>query len=184
MAARFSDDEITELMSACDEKLRGWCRRNVGDVEQADELWQDAKLTAWEKRESFEGRSKFCTWMIEIAKYKLWNLRRKRKDVLTEDGILDDDEPGITALKELRRDEREAFVLECVASLDPVEQEVAFLRYGDEMPLEQIDALVDIKIASGSRGVLQRVKRKLCRARCGARLAEMGHGSSFVRTNW
>ena len=65
----------------------------------------------------------------------------------------------------MRRSEREAlFRRISAATLEPVEQEVVYLRYVEQLPQDTITTLLDLKGASGARGLLQRCRRKLTRA--------------------
>ena len=59
-------------------------------------------------------------------------------------------------------------------------QEAVALRYVEHLPVDEITSLLGLTDKSGARGVLQRCKRKLKRE-LSRRLAELGHGTSFVR---
>ena len=70
-----------------------------------------------------------------------------------------------------------------VALAKPTEAERSqwyFQRYVEHLPVDEITSLLGLTDKSGARGVLQRCKRKLKRE-LSRRLAELGHGTSFVR---
>ena len=157
------------------------CLRMVGDPEQAQELTQDAMLTAYRSLPKYRGDSSFPTWLYGIARNLCLNAIRRHGELLSHDGVIEVDDPGLGALTRLRQQEREALVVAAAqAVLDPLEQEAVFLRYVEGMPQDRISVVLDIQDKSGARGVLQRCRRKLQRE-LRERLSQLGHGSSFIR---
>lgn len=181
-AARSEFDRLAERHAA---EVYAVCRRIVRDPERAQELAQDAWVTAAERLASFEGRSRFSTWVCGIAKLHCMNAVRKREDLLSEDGLVDPADPlDGSVLKSLSRAERQQLVREAaVAVLDELEQEAVYLRYEEMLPREEIAQILGLTQASGARGLLQRCSRKL-RPELKRRIAELGRGMSFVRTTW
>lgn len=181
---RLRDDDFRALITRHRGRLLEVCIKLTGSRELAEDLCQEACAKAWAARHTFEGRSAFSTWLIGFAKYLSLNDRRKKGDLLTEDGVVDVSDPGASVLKDLTADERYQLLEDCIqACLDPTEQEVAWLRYAEEMPLDQITTTLQLTQTSGARGMLQTIRRKL-RAEMMSRLSEMGHGTSFIRTRW
>lgn len=170
------------LFAAHQDLVYATCLRFVGSPERARELAQDALIKATQKLPGFRGEARFSTWLVAIARYECLNALRKHGDHLTSDGVLEADDPHASVLSSLRRQEREAVLLEVAeAALDAEEQQVVWLRYAENLPVARIDELLGSDGgASGARGVLQRCRRKLRRA-LRARLDELGHGSSFFR---
>lgn len=72
-----------QLMSEAD-RLFAYALQRVGDRHHAEDLVQDALLAAWEKRESFDGRSKLGTWVVGILKFKIFDHYRSKKRTPTE----------------------------------------------------------------------------------------------------
>ena len=177
-----SDRDFAVLMERHRDRLYRTCLGLTGCPQRAEDLCQEAMVRAWESRGRFEGRSAFSTWLIGIAVNVHRNQRRKCTELLTEDGVLDADEPGLTVMKELTAVERRQLVQETVeASLSPTDQNVVYMRYALEMPIDAITEQLQLPGVSGARAALQRIKRDLSRE-LRARLAELGHGTSFVRT--
>lgn len=171
---------VNALFAAHQQVVYATCRRAVGSPELAVELAQESLLRAYQKLPTYRGEASFRTWLVAIARYECANAIRKRGELLSEDGVIEPTDVASSALSKLRRAEREALVRDAAAAvLDPDEQEVITLRYVEQVPLEQIEALLGLTGASGARGVLQRCKRKLGRE-LERRLAELGHGSSFL----
>ena len=101
-------DAFGELVRA----NQGWLRSQLSDWTAADDLAQDAFVTAFKKIREFRGDSSFDFWLRSIAKNHFRNYIRKKRDKYiggeTEQQILlDTDEsshshspPMIDALKE------------------------------------------------------------------------------------
>lgn len=59
------------------------CLRMCGDASEAEELAQDAFVRAWEKLESFRGRSAFSSWLHRVTVNVVlgrWRQRGRRRD--------------------------------------------------------------------------------------------------------
>lgn len=160
------------------------CQRIVGDAQRAEELTQDALITAFSRLDEFEGRSAFGTWVCGIAKHLALNDVRRRRETLTEDGILDAKDPGLQALRGLRRQEREELLRQAATDLlDATEQEVVYLRYTEQLSRTTIAEVLEMDGPNEVRVVLQRCRRRLEKG-LRHRLEQLGHGTSFIRTTW
>ena len=133
---------------------------------------------------TFNGQCAFRTWLYGIARNLCLNAVRKRSDLLSEDGLLEIEGTQPGALTLMRREERIALLREAAAAcLDPVEQEAIYLRYEQNLPRNQIEAVLGLEGRSGARGLLQRCLRKL-KKELRRRLEARGLGSSFIRGTW
>lgn len=172
--------ELEELFEQHRPRIYALCLRMSGDPQRAEELTQETLAVAWERLDGFEGRARFSTWIHGIARNLCANNTRKRKELLTFDGLVQLDDPTAPVLAQLVAQEREELLLAAASAvLEPGEQEVVWLRYGEGLGQEQITRLLDLP-GTGARGVLQRCRRKLANE-VRRRLAELGRGSSFVR---
>ena len=67
-AARGGDEAaFASLVGRYRRELQVHCYRMVGSFEDSEDLVQETFLRAWRKRESFQGRSTFRTWLYSIA---------------------------------------------------------------------------------------------------------------------
>jgi len=67
-AARAGDARaFAALVEAHQQKVRGFLRRYSGHWADADDIAQDAFVTAWAKLGAFEGRSSFSAWVCGIG---------------------------------------------------------------------------------------------------------------------
>lgn len=173
--------DVDALLVGQQDRVYAMCMRFVGNPEHAAELAQDVMLRAYQKLPGFRGDSRFSTWILSITRYECLNALRKRGDHLTDDGVIEPTDPQRSVLSSLRTREREELLRGAArAVLDPIEQEAVTLRYTEHLPLDEITRTLGLTDASGARGLLQRCKRKLQRE-LRRRLAELGHGSSFIR---
>jgi len=69
-----------ELVRANEGWLRAWLRSQLRDWTAADDLAQDAFVTAFSKIRDFRGESSFEIWLRGIAKNHFRNFIRKRRE--------------------------------------------------------------------------------------------------------
>ena len=133
--------------------------RLVPQQEDAEELVQDAFVRAFNRLETFEGRSSFSTWICRIAYTTAVSWLRKRRmkylsideqPKLTDtevDEALDDE----SRIEELRR---------AITLLKPDEQTLITLYYYDNRPLNDIAYILDAEPNTLATR-LHRIRRKL-----------------------
>jgi len=173
--------DLSQLFAEHTSRVYAVCYRYVGQPERAAELAQDTLLTAWRDLARFRGESTLWTWLYGIARHHCLNAIRRRKDLLTDDGVIEAGSEEASVLAKLRRSEREELLRQAAAaSLDEQEQEAIYLRYVERLPQDEITRLLELDSSSGARGLLQRCRRKLARE-LRRRLAAVGHGTSFIR---
>jgi len=152
----------SELLGRHRGRVYLWCHRYVRDHEQALDLAQEVLLSAWRSLDSFQGRSRFSSWLFSIARNRCLSAVRAA-DPVHDDAELDrvpDRGPGTEAVI-VGREEEQALVSLAARHLDDIEQEALWLRCFERMPVEEITRLLNIPGASGARAVLQSARRKL-----------------------
>ncbi len=173
--------EIELLFSTHSDRVYALCVKLTRDPERARDLAQETMLRGWQQLPSFRGESGLGTWLHVIARNLCFASIRKRSELLSDDGLVEVGSLEEGALKQLQRAEREELLRSVAqAVLDPIEQEAVYLRYVEQLGQEEIGSILELDQASGARGLLQRCRRKLGRE-IRRRLAELGHGSTFVR---
>jgi len=173
--------DLERLFASHRAQVLSLCRRLVSSDERAEELVQETLAVAWTKLPELQEGRRFQPWIFGIARNLARNARRKRSELLTDDGVLEPSSPEAGVLRALQRADREAVVSEALATLDPADAEVVHLRYVEGMAVRDIDALLKLS-GSGSRGVLQRCRRNL-RKRVLEALASRGHGESLLHSD-
>ncbi len=157
----------TELFGRYRGRVYAWCRRYVRDHDQACDLAQEVLAAAFRSLHTYEGRAPFGGWLFTIAHHACLRAVRRRpleRDEEAELASLPDPRPDPATLleDERARDELIALVRE---HLEPVEQRALWLRYAELMPIDEITRVLNLRTASGARGLLQTARRKLRAAR-------------------
>jgi RNA polymerase sigma-70 factor (ECF subfamily) len=155
-------DASAELLLRYRDAVYGWCLRYTRDPDRALDLSQDVMLTAWEKIGSFEGRSKFSSWLFAVTRNRCIDASR-RIDVLADDEIADDHPDPSPLPDAIALDGRdEDRLLELIRrELDHEEQKAIWLRCIERMPVEEITVVLGVSGVSGARALLQKARRKL-----------------------
>lgn len=159
---------IDQLFRSHYDKVARWCQRFANDRESAADLAQEVFTKAYQKLDSFQGRSSFSTWLYVIARNHCLNAvcRNVRPthsewDELYLERVPD---PGDSPHTTLERASRRDFVARLLdESLNATEKTVFTLHYGEDVPLAVIDRLLGLQNRSGARAYIVSAKRKLKR---------------------
>ena len=118
-------------------------RRIVLVHEDADDVFQNTFLKAWNNLDSFHGDSKLITWLTRIAINEALDLTRKQKHMQTVS--TDNEDLGLAqrliADRYFDGDETEAQLQEAIATLPDAQRTVFTLRYYDEMKYSEISRI-------------------------------------------
>jgi RNA polymerase sigma-70 factor, ECF subfamily len=159
---RFSARVFAFVLQRCD------------DAALAEEVVIDSLLEVWKQPQAFRGQSKFSTWLLSMARFKmidrLRSAGRPHEDIdsLAEHLSTGANEP----FERLAQTELTQDVRRCLQRLAPTHREVVHLVYFEDQPLAEVAAV---------QGVPQgTVKTRLFHAR--QRLAQcLAHLSALVR---
>lgn len=182
------DPELRARLDAAFSKhhvaLRARVRRELrGHSEElVEDTVQEVLLVAWSKLADHDGRH-FKAWLLAIAGRVCANVRRKRRDQLSDDGLFDPGSEAESVYAVLRREERERLFLEAARRvLDARDQEVVYLRYELELPAEEIARAAKLDEVDEVRVILQRSKRRLAKELARV-MEERGHGRSLFQVD-
>ncbi len=148
------------------ERVARWCHRFLGNRESAADLAQEVFLKALRHLDSFQGSSRFSTWLYAIVRNESLN-RLQRSGPPTTDAealvAVASLEPGPEEIA--ANNSRARRLNEFLRStLDEQERTVFTLHYGDDMPLDAITRMLGLQNASGAKAYIVSAKRKLARA--------------------
>jgi RNA polymerase sigma-70 factor (ECF subfamily) len=109
MTGRRTERFETELLEAAP-FLRAFARTLCHDVEQAEDLAQEALMKAWQCREQFQPGTNLRAWLATILRNRFYSLGRRRKfqadydqAVIERTLVAPDDAESIVALEDVRR---------------------------------------------------------------------------------
>jgi RNA polymerase sigma-70 factor (ECF subfamily) len=160
---------LNELFKRHHLRIARWCLRFTNDRESAADLAQEVCVKAYRSLASFQGGSKFSTWLFSIARNHCINQLRNRagsQQVETDEAFFD------TLVDEVSRDPEQVAVQRSSdelarrllnESLDETEKQVFTLHYADDLPLDAITRLLGLTNASGAKAYIVSARRKLNR---------------------
>ena len=152
-------DEYAYFVRTYSGQVLDFVSRMVSDAGDAEELAQDAFVRAFDRLETFGGRSSFSTWICRIAYTTTvsW-LRKQRIKYLSID-----DQPHLTdsEVDEALDDETRIDDLRsAVNRLKPDEQTLLQLYYYDNCPISDIAYILVVEAGTIATR-LHRIRRKL-----------------------
>ncbi|MCI0451050.1 MAG: sigma-70 family RNA polymerase sigma factor, partial [Candidatus Latescibacteria bacterium] len=152
----------TELVRRYRDAVYLWCFRYTRDRERALDLSQDVLTTVWEKIGTFEGRSKFSSWLFSVTRNRCIDASR-RVDLLADEielgDVADPTPPPDVALED---GHDEDWLLRTIRTeLEPQEQQAIWLRCVERLSVDDVTRILGVDGVSGARAVLQRARRKL-----------------------
>ena len=162
---------INELFRRNYARVARWCLRFTADRESAADLAQEIFAKAHQKLSSFQGQSRFSTWLFVIARNHCLNAvranARQATELSADDGEeillgIADNSPNPHSLLEQTASAQLVRKLLSEA-LDETEKTVFTLHYGEEVPLDAITRLLRLENQSGAKAYIVSAKRKLAR---------------------
>ena len=165
------EDCINELFRRNYSRVSRWCLRFASDRDAALDLAQEVFARAYQNLDSFQGQSKFSSWLFTIARNHCLNTIRANARQATElKGEVEEDflstivDPGENPEATLDRQSTARQVSQLLTSaLDETERVVFTLHYGEDLPLDAITQVLGLENASGAKAFIVSAKRKLSR---------------------
>jgi|WetSurMetagenome_2_1015567.scaffolds.fasta_scaffold302345_2 RNA polymerase sigma-70 factor, ECF subfamily len=159
-----SDPHLAELFTRHQRKVALWCLRYCGDREEAKDLTQEIFANCFRRLDSFQGNSKFTTWLYTVSRNHCLNaLKAKASRPQAENG-----EPLLADLSgepvdvRLARDQQVELARTWIReALEETERRVFVMHYEEEMPLEVITRVLGLKNPSGAKAFIVSARRKL-----------------------
>lgn len=117
------------------------CVRMLTSEADAEEAAQDVFVKVYKSIKSFQGKSKFSTWIYRITYNQCISIiRRKVKliDLVDELPETEIDESALDALEELKQKDRSRFIKQAMEALPETDAFILTLFYYEELSLEEI----------------------------------------------
>jgi RNA polymerase sigma factor (sigma-70 family) len=168
---REREQYVNELFRRNYSKVARWCLRFTDDRESAADLAQEIFAKAYQNLASFQGQSKFSTWLFVISRNHCLNAvranTRQATELKADDGdeiLLEIADNSPTPYSNAERESSAKMVRELLnEALDETEKAVFTLHYGDDLPLDAITRLLGLENQSGAKAFIVSAKRKLAR---------------------
>ena len=121
----------------------------VKHQEEAEEVSQDTFIKVFKSLRSYKGDSKFSTWIYRVAYNTCLDRIKKNKrkqqtytiDEMTENQIQETE----NALDLMEQEEKQQAVARCMESLNPDDRALMTLFYFEELSLEEIGKVLNLK---------------------------------------
>lgn len=158
---------LDELLAGIQPLILGRCRKFLPNPLDAEEAAQDALLAIARRIDSFEGRSKFTTWMYQLttnAAIDCYRKLKRRRSVLETPPDLAARGSTPSVIAGARID-----LLEAAAQIDQRLVEPVFMRDLCELEYSDIAELLDVPVGT--------VKSRIHDGRAKLRHALYGHGT-------
>lgn len=145
--------ELTECIDTYGRDIYSFCRHLTGNVQEAEELYQDTWLKTVELLESIDSTGNVKSYCLSVA-LRLWKNRKRKfawrkriaepQDYLDEEGLeyISDDSP--TSEERILEEERDRMVWNAVEELPEKLKAVTLLYYMEELNISQIAGLTGV----------------------------------------
>lgn len=180
-ARRGDADAFEQLVVSYRDQAFRLALRMCGSEADADEVAQEAFLSAWKALPNFRGESQFSTWLYQLTTHAAIDLMRREKRQIAAADITEVSaaDPAPSPQQQAEQSEQREIVRDAILQLAPEQREVVVLRFMEELSYEEIGAV--LKLPSGT------VKSRLNRAK--AQLKEIlsksgnlfGAGASYIQ---
>lgn len=161
-ARRGDADAFEQLVVAYREQVFRLTLRMCGSEADADEVAQEAFLSAWKALPNFRGESQFSTWLYQLTTHAAIDLMRREKRQIAADDITEVSaaDPAPSPQQQAEQSEQREIVRDAILQLAPEQREVVVLRFMEELSYEEIGAV--LKLPSGTvKSRLNRAKAQL-----------------------
>ena len=141
---------FNEIVRDFSERVYWHVRRFVNNHEDADDLVQEIFLKIWTALPSFRGEAQLFTWVYRIATNETlnWLRREKVRAALRFSSIDAEMERRIDSDPFFDGDAADRALSKAVAKLPEKQRQVFILRYYDEMPYEEMSAILGTSVGA------------------------------------
>ncbi len=161
-ARRGDADAFEQLVVAYRDQVFRLALRMCGNEADADEVAQEAFLSAWKALPNFRGDSRFSTWLYQLTSHAAIDLMRREKRQIAAADITEVSaaDPAPSPQQQAEQSEQREIVRDAILQLAPEQREVVVLRFMEELSYEEIGAV--LKLPSGTvKSRLNRAKAQL-----------------------
>ncbi len=139
-----------QMVRVHQEMLYHHVRRMVIVHDDADDILQNTFIKAWKYIDSFRGDAKLRTWLYRIATNEALSfLEKQKKRAFTDvENIQDDLRHSLQNSQHIDGDEIQMKLQEAILTLPDRQRTVFHMRYFDELPYDEIAAVLEVTTGS------------------------------------
>lgn len=154
-------NEFEKLVQPIQNKVYSFLSRMCNDPTRAEDMLQETLLNAYTKLPTFEKRSKFSTWLFQIAANNCLMLKRREKAKPTQSLEHDEDhglEPSDTANDPhdlLEKTEVKEFLDEALQKIPEIYRAAVVLKDIEGFTAEEIAEMLSISLSNAKARILR-----------------------------
>lgn len=135
-------EPFDELVRRHEVKVHNLCYKMLKNYDDAKDMAQETFLKAYRNIKNFDGRSKFTTWLYRIAVNNCINLmKREHPTEEIKDEILE--VPKDDPVERYKNKKLKEIIYNAIAKLPDVQKSVFTLRALEELPYQEISAILN-----------------------------------------
>ena len=155
------NSQFEELVQPLQKKVYSFLSRMCNDPTRAEDMLQETLLKAYDKLPSFEQRSKFSTWLFQIAANNCLMLKRKEKSK-PEQSIEHEDGQHTEAIDSandphdlMEQSEIKAYLNEALQKVPEIYRAAVVLKDIEGFTAEEIADMLSISLPNAKARVLR-----------------------------
>jgi RNA polymerase sigma-70 factor, ECF subfamily len=127
--------------------------RYVGNYSEADDIAQDVFFKVWQKIKSFQGKSKFSTWLYRIVVNQCLDYRRKSKrkiEEVTFDNKIEEKKipDSLTTTIDFEQKKKEAIIRQAINELPDKQRIAMILAEYEAQTYQEIAEILGISLSN------------------------------------
>ena len=161
-ARRGDADAFEQLVTAYRNQVFRLALRMCGNEADADEVAQEAFLSAWKGLPNFRGESRFSTWLYQLTTHAAIDLMRREKRQAAAEDIdeITTADDGPSPQQQVERAETRREVRSALMQLPEEYRQVLVLRFMQELSYEEIGRALKLPVGT-VKSRLNRAKAQL-----------------------
>ncbi len=135
-------EPFDELVRRHEVKVHNLCYKMLKNYDDAKDMAQETFLKAYRNIKNFDGRSKFTTWLYRIAVNNCINFMKKehpQEEIKDEILEIHGDDP----VEKYKHKKMKEIIYNAIAKLPEVQKSVFTLRALEELPYQEISAILN-----------------------------------------
>jgi RNA polymerase sigma-70 factor, ECF subfamily len=152
---RRDPDLLSRLIEQYQHRLFRYLVHLCGHRQTAEDLFQETWLRVLERGHTYDGETRFATWLFALARHLAIDSFRRRRNLSLDAMNENEDAPGFepadaspTQLERFLTAEQRTSVAACLEGMPALYREVLMLRFQEELSLGEIARVADIPLAT------------------------------------